>query len=425
LRTSQSNLPEVRGAPIQNSSSFRLASIDVLRGIAALSVALYHIWGHDGTYPWPSIGVVEQSADPHLLSYLTSPFRWGYLGVSFFLVLSGFCIHIQAARKRQETGGYGLQLREFFLRRIWRLYPAYAVAVIGTTILILLASLWFPGMHVEGYRGQIGFWDVLAHLTMLHGYFESTFYSIASVFWSLALEFQLYLLYPIFLLLFRKVGTVRAVLLLTLVSLVWRYFAMAAGYGLISVSEHGPYVLMGCVFARMPEWLFGAWLAEKYVAWRSTERAQPMRVGLIALFALIAFFVSILSTLSRNMWVVTDPLFGVAFTLVVAAAVFHKPGTTREPSVIFRFFAWLGVVSYTLYLFHLQFSWLVAPVIAKIPGVWVPFVARLVWLGLTIVVVRWLFILVEKPFLRNPKRGEKYFGLYSALRRIFGFAAKA
>jgi len=105
--------------------------------------------------------------------------------------------------------------------------------------------------------------DVIGHLTMAHGFIEDQFYSIVSVFWSLSLEFQLYLLYPLFLFLFRKIGTVRAVVLLTAVSLIWRYIAISYfDNGLISIATQGPYTLMGNVLARMPEWLFGALVAE-------------------------------------------------------------------------------------------------------------------------------------------------------------------
>ena len=102
--------------PIQPVQAERLDSIDALRGIAALLVAGYHIWGHYGIYPWPSLGVVPTTPDCGIFSYLVSPFRWGYLGVSLFLVLSGFCIHLPLARKKQREGGYQFNARSFYLR---------------------------------------------------------------------------------------------------------------------------------------------------------------------------------------------------------------------------------------------------------------------------------------------------------------------
>lgn len=203
----------------------RLDSIDVLRGIAALSVVFYHVWSHDGGYAFPSIGIVPSTPNPSLYTYIISPLRWGYLGVSLFLVLSGFCIHLPYARRKFRDGSYGFKPRQFYVRRVWRLYPAYTVAVIGTAIMLLLAHS-IPKFDPQSRLAIPTVWDIVSHLTMLHGFIESHFYSIVSVFWSLSLEFQLYLFYPLFLLLFGKFGTMRSVVFLTIVSFVWRYCAL-------------------------------------------------------------------------------------------------------------------------------------------------------------------------------------------------------
>jgi len=192
-------------------NKLRLHSVDILRGIAALAVAFYHIWGHDGSYAWQSIGVVPQTPNPSLFVYLISPFRWGYLGVSLFLVLSGFCIHLPYARKKYSKGSYEFKGTEFFTRRIWRLYPAYIVALLGTAFVLIGAS-YFSSLHIGDHFAIPTTWDIVSHLVMLHGFLENQFYSVASVFWSLSLEFQLYLAYPLFLLAFRKFGIGRSII---------------------------------------------------------------------------------------------------------------------------------------------------------------------------------------------------------------------
>src|SRR4051812_41538605 len=148
-------------------SLYRLDSIDALRGIAALMVVLYHVWGHYGIYPFPSIGVVPQAAHPDLFSYIVSPMRWGYLGVSLFLVLSGFCIHLPFARKKEQKGSYFFESKEFYFRRLWRLYPAYFVSVVGAFILLLVLAPYSS----EAGHGTPSIGDLLTHLTLTHGYF--------------------------------------------------------------------------------------------------------------------------------------------------------------------------------------------------------------------------------------------------------------
>ena len=133
----------------------------------------------------------------------TSEFRFS----SFF---PDFVFIFLMPEKNILKAATNLKGSRFFTRRIWRLYPAYIVAVLVTAFFLKIASL-FPSIHVAQHFPIPTIWDVVSHLTMLHGFFENQFYSIASVFWSLSLEFQLYLAYPLFLFAFRKFGVGRSV----------------------------------------------------------------------------------------------------------------------------------------------------------------------------------------------------------------------
>ncbi len=396
----------------QSNTRLRLDTIDVLRGIAALSVALYHIWGHDGAYALPSIGVVPQTLNPTFFDYIISPFRWGYLGVSLFLVLSGFCIHLPYARKNQEKGDYAFHPRQFFARRIWRLYPAYIVAVVGTAIVLWIAQS-FPSLKVAEKMQIPTFTDVIGHLTMAHGFIEDQFYSIVSVFWSLSLEFQLYLLYPLFLFLFRKMGTFRAVALLTIVSIVWRYCAITYfDNGLISIATQGPYTLMGNVLARMPEWLFGALVAELLL---SKKNVMSSLASISSVVIVIA--AAILTTLHQELWVATDILFGIGFALLVFFVAFREYSSTKEVSrsFLFRWFVKIGVISYSLYLFHLQISWIIETQLGVEPGNVAYMFIRFGWLLLSIIPILYLYKFIEKPFLKPPKTGSTLYPIYKIL----------
>lgn len=396
----------------QSEKRLRLDSIDVLRGIAAFSVALYHIWGHDGGYAFPSIGVVPQTLHPSFFDYIISPFRWGYLGVSLFLVLSGFCIHLPYARKKQEKGDYSFRVRGFFARRIWRLYPAYIVAVVGTAVVLWVAQ-GFPSLKIGDRMAIPTFADVVGHLTMAHGFIEDQFYSIVSVFWSLSLEFQLYLLYPLFLFLFRKMGTLRAVVLLTIVSALWRYCAITYfDNGLISIATQGPYTLMGNVLARMPEWLFGALVAELLL---SKKNVMSSFTSIVSIVLVIAS--AILTTLHQELWVATDILFGLGFALLVFFVTRREYSLTKEVnrSFLFRWFVKIGVISYSLYLFHLQLSWVLETQLAIEPGNAAYMLIRFGWLLLSLLPIVFLYQFIEKPFLRPSTRGSKLFPIYQKL----------
>jgi peptidoglycan/LPS O-acetylase OafA/YrhL len=96
----------------------RLRSIDLLRGCAALGVAIDHAIIHSPQLPverwfWPMYVVLH----------------YGHLGVPLFFVISRFCIHLQAARRRREDSAAGLNFVGFWKRRVFRLYPPYVAAL--------------------------------------------------------------------------------------------------------------------------------------------------------------------------------------------------------------------------------------------------------------------------------------------------------
>jgi len=165
----------------------RFQSIDALRGIAALGVVFYHaVWQSSSAVPgnlfrWP----VKS------LQFLSS---FGYIGVFLFFVISGFCIHLQWAKSRANGQPHSIQFGSFWRRRLRRLYPPYLIAF----ALFLLMAAFSTGINFTHFFA----YDVVMHLLMLHNLDPNTCYSINGVFWTLAIEEQLYLAY--FLLLFLR-----------------------------------------------------------------------------------------------------------------------------------------------------------------------------------------------------------------------------
>src|SRR6267142_3240934 len=165
----------------------RLQSIDALRGIAALGVVLYHAVLQtpnavpNNFFRWPV----------KLLQFGSS---FGYIGVFLFFVISGFCIHLQWAKSRANGQSQSIQFGSFWRRRTRRLYPPYLIAF----ALFLLMAAFSVGINVTHFF----VYDVVMHLLMLHNLDPKVCYSINGVFWTLAIEEQLYLAY--FLLLFLR-----------------------------------------------------------------------------------------------------------------------------------------------------------------------------------------------------------------------------
>src|SRR6185437_6216541 len=165
----------------------RLRGIDALRGAAALGVVFYHAVDQ-------SHNVLPNNLFQYPIRLVQFVSSFGYIGVFLFFVISGFCIHLQWARGKAAGVEPDIRFGAFWKRRIRRLYPPYLIT--------LLFFLIIMGLTVGLDLTHFFIYDVVMHLLMLHNLDWQTCYSINGVFWTLAIEEQLYLAY--FLLLFLR-----------------------------------------------------------------------------------------------------------------------------------------------------------------------------------------------------------------------------
>ena len=180
-------------APATTALPQHFPALDLLRGIAALGVALYHFCGCRNGY-LPQGDPVGMIADQ------------GYLGVQLFFVVSGFSIPLSMWRHGYRPQHVGT----FLAKRIIRLYPPYLVS-------LLLVLIWFSiGSLSQAYTGPTTIWDparLAAHLGLLTPWLGQQWY--LEIYWTLAIDFQFYLLLALlFPLLFHKRRCVRLPLLL-------------------------------------------------------------------------------------------------------------------------------------------------------------------------------------------------------------------
>src|SRR5215813_5081606 len=148
----------------------RLRTLDCLRGIAALSVAWYHVTCGNPRFAVPE---VIKASGAH-----------GWLGVEVFFVISGFVIPYALYGARYRLRDYG----RFLLKRIVRLDPPYLVSL-GMVAMLAYASAALPG-----FRGRPPSFTVpqlASHVGYATGLLGYEWVNIA--YWSLALEFQYYL----------------------------------------------------------------------------------------------------------------------------------------------------------------------------------------------------------------------------------------
>jgi peptidoglycan/LPS O-acetylase OafA/YrhL len=373
----------------------RLQSIDALRGVAALGVVLYHAVSQ------------TQNSIPH--NFLHWPARsiqflssFGYIGVFLFFVISGFCIHLQWAKSKASSRERPIQFGSFWRRRIRRLYPPYLMAF---ALFMLMAAL-STGINVTHFF----VYDVVMHLLMLHNLDPHTCYSINGVFWTLAIEEQLYLAYFLLLFLRKRCGWGLTLAICAAARVGWYFFSHAiwvsTGVG-VPVPEaaavHWFTWALGAIaveasfgLVTLPRWCRNLWLGGAAIVMASAiSELLPITQK---------------DTLPHTLgWLVIHPMWGFGFFVLVNRVVSAEHAwlaQLREPGAIGRLVAkgvgaaaTVGVFSYSLYLTHelvIMESW--SFTIRELP----PMVNALAIVVPATIAFAWLFFrFCEKPYMRK------------------------
>jgi peptidoglycan/LPS O-acetylase OafA/YrhL len=302
------------------SAARRLDGVDGLRAFAALWVVMFHVRAFSGAHLGPLDLIV----------------RSGSTGVSLFLVLSGFCLYLPVARK----AGQGFSARRFFVRRAKRLLPAYYASLALVLIVTVIAAgrLGFAHLSTSDLAAQAA-----AHVTMTHSLFPSSFYTLNGAYWSLALEWQLYLGLPLLILGVRRFGLARTVAAVFAVNIVYRLTLAAAiaTHAVAGDSLMATAVLPNLLPGRWAEFALGMVAANLHATGQVSAWASRLR------FAVIPVVPLALLTVGGPL---THILFGIVFFTLLCVVL-------SGSNVVSRVFSWrplvvVGVMSYSVYLVH-------------------------------------------------------------------------
>ncbi len=316
--------------------------LDYFRGVAILSVFLFHSLG--GSFvidhlPWSGY---FPGASPSKSIYLIFPAAFGFIGVPIFFALSGFCIHLSHQRSANKD------YRIFFIRRFFRIYPPYLLA------LLFFAFAFYP-TRLDFVSGSSGDWnhfatstkDLLSHLFLAHNFSNTYFFGVGNpAFWSIAVEAQLYLLYPALLWLTDHLGWKKSLWIVGLIEI-----GLRGADGLLLLLY--PMCHFSRWFTDSPlcfwfSWSIGAALADAYLKGASL----PFRSAWSFLWPLLLcgfYFFKPLSPLVFTM---------AALSSTCAMAYYlSRPSPTLSLSSwrshALEHLRWAGIVSYSAYLIHL------------------------------------------------------------------------
>lgn len=268
---------------------------------------------------------------------------YGSAGVAVFFVVSGFCIHLSYQRNRNQSW------RDFFHRRFFRIYPPYLAA------LALFFFVWPWGMlSLEGGTRQV---QLLTHLFSVHNFHSLTLFGINGSFWSVAVEVQLYIIYPVLLVLMSKYGWRKGMVCILSIELTIR--ASATVYALY-FGESMPRFIINSPFAYWFSWAIGAYLAECYL------NEQPNFLSRIRfdVMAAIALITPIFAFTGAFKFLAFSMLTGIAIDRLIREK--WTAPSQGFAGLIWRHLSFLGVVSYSFYLFHQPIARMTRPLLAEL-----------------------------------------------------------
>ncbi|MEU1532066.1 acyltransferase family protein [Streptomyces fagopyri] len=338
--------------------------------MAALYVVLFHCW----LLTFPGF---PHNSGPSWLGWL----MYGRLAVVLFLALSGFSLAISAARKGWRLGS----LAGFLRRRAWRILPPYWAALVFS---LVVARAVVPASHFGPPTGGS---------ILVYGLVAQDMYTAPTpngAFWSIGVEAELYLAFPLLLLIRRRLGAVVLVAGVTL---------LVVARGLASNGALPVEGLNGLTPNLAPVFVAGLVGAGVVVASERVRRLPWHWLAALAALPVLALVVAKgpVWTVAHYFWV--DLAVVPAMTLLLVALSTGKPESLTK-LLSTRPVRGLGNFSYSLYLIHLP---IVMVVVRKVAPHYVAPGLPTFWFTLALglpasVLGAWLFSEVfEMPFKRN------------------------
>ena len=306
-----------------------IPAIDGLRAIAVIAVMLYHLG-----IPW---------------------IPGGFLGVDLFFVISGYVITRLLLDSIQERGG--LDLRDFYMARIRRLLPPLVFMIVVTSIVV---GLWAPDTSKKflsdapfSLFGGMNWWLVFNN----QDYFESSGRPpLLQHTWSLAVEAQFYLLWPLILLLVLKyLGkrvipaaalTIAAISGITLMLVSFQIDAASSSkvsHVYFGTDTHSIGLFLGAALAV-------SWIPQNFNL-QVTRRAQDFidGIGVFGFIGILATF-ALIDESKPTLYRIAFPLAGIFGTAILISIV--HPASRFAPLLRNKVLLWIGERSYAIYLWH-------------------------------------------------------------------------
>lgn len=363
-----------------------IPAIDGLRAVAVIAVLLYHLG-----------------------------FTWipgGFLGVDLFFVISGYVITRLLLDSIQRSGG--LDLRGFYAARIRRLLPALLFMIVSTALFV---GVWAPEA-IKRFLTDIPF--VLTGtmnwaLVYRHqDYFEAIGRPpLLQHTWSLAVESQFYLVWPLILLLVLKqfgkkmipgaaiaIATVSGGALLFLSLRLDATNSQRVSHVYFGTDTHSIGLFLGAALAV-------SWIPQN-LSTKITKRAQDFvdGIGVVGLLGIVSCFLFINES-DATLYRIAFPLAGI-FGCAIIISLVH-PASRFAPLLSTKPILWIGERSYAIYLWHWIIFQVTRPTVDLAGATWALYALRiLIVFALADISLRWIELPIRSGAVESWFRGMKY-----------------
>jgi peptidoglycan/LPS O-acetylase OafA/YrhL len=271
----------------------------------------------------------------------------GYVGVDVFFVISGFVITGLLLRERASTGS--TSILGFYGRRIRRIIPAATLVIIAAVVASYVALGPLNGNQTAGDARWASVFLINIHFASTGTNYLSASLppSVLQNYWSLAVEEQFYLVYPA---LFLAVAAFsRGQSLRRRVGFVLGIAVVVSFVASVLQTHSNPTAAYFSPLPRVWELALGGLVALGTVSLQRVPARVAAASSWIGLGAILLAAFAFTSTTAYPGWAVALPVIGTA--LVIAGGV-AKPALGAESVLRLRPFQWIGLISYSLYLWH-------------------------------------------------------------------------
>ena len=359
--------------------AFYHPELDVLRFFAFLAVFLHHV------LPRESGHYLENGLSPFATEWMLAAKEAGAYGVDLFFVLSSYLITELLLREHASRGKFSVPA--FYIRRALRIWPLYFTFLAATVFVIprIFPDERFGPKYIGSFALFVGNW-VCA--------FYGLPFSVASPLWSISVEEQFYLGWPLLLLIF-GVSRIRHLAVAMIAIAVATRVLLAA----FDVEHPGVWCN---TFARLDSIAVGAILAVSLGGHAPRIKRVPR---------VILFFVSLVMFLLAAKYLGQDgPSSIVTYSVTAVAGVMLLVAVLHTDAAFLRlrpfsWFVYLGRISYGLYVFHLLSIALLPTLFVTAFGIAPTFGQRVVLsFLLTVLFAASSYTWLEEPFLRLKRR---------------------